>query len=228
MTSAAVDTQPGALAALVRRRLKEIKRSAADLADAIDLPHPFVDDLLDGTRPPPRPGRSDIYPKMTAFLRLARNQVIAVAQAERDAPGRARDPGAAAGTRELLLALCEPKTARLLERRARRDGAVALTDLCQRLLEVAQGTVLRLLDDQVALRLAAAERSISYAEMRLRVIEFLDTTVYTVGEADVNAYLRPCIGQWDVDLDTGVLRVVLRSHPPRGRRSKPLRSSGAA
>ena len=210
----------GTLGELVRRRLKEIKRSSEDLAEAVELPTEYIDELIDGSRRPPLPGRTDIYPKMTSFLRLGRNDVITRALAERGAqtPGTATP---AAPVRELLMAMCQPVTAKKLEQRRARKGSAELAGLLQRLLDVAQGSVRRLLDDPITLRLGAAERGSTYQAMRLEVLDFLDTSAGSLTAAHLTQFLRPRVESWDVDLETNVLRVKLRTHSPRDRRPRP-------
>ncbi|HWP38345.1 MAG TPA: hypothetical protein VNL18_12410, partial [Gemmatimonadales bacterium] len=160
------------LGELLQRRLREIERSPQELADATDLPADYVLGLIAGHRRPPLPGRTDLYDRMTRFLRLGRNDLAACARAERGAPAApAAQPSAR--IRRLLLQSCEPDTARELERRARReDGEVTL--LFERLLGVAQGAARRVLEDQIALRIAATENGTDYRVLRLRVLEFLD------------------------------------------------------
>jgi hypothetical protein len=204
---------------LVRQRLREIKRSAEELADAIEVPRHYVDDLISGSRRPPLPERTDIYAKMTSFLRLGRGEVVTRARAERGEDA-ARLNGPHATVRSLLLALCEAETARNLERRRARRGEIELAGFIQRLLEVAQGAVRRTLDDPIGLRLAAAERGSTYLDLRCRVLDFLDTRADDLTVADVDEYLRPRITSWNVDLETGVLRVVLR---PQGQRDRPAK-----
>jgi len=209
----------GTVGDLVRQRLKEIKRSAEELADAIDVPQHHVDDLISGSRRPPLPERTDIYAKMTSFLRLARGEVVNRARAE-----RGEDPAGVSGphatVRGLLLTLCEAETARQLERRRARRGEVELAGFIQRVLEVAQGAVRRTLDDPIGLRLAAAERGTTYLDLRCRVLDFLDTTADDLTVADVDEFLRPRITSWNVEMETGVLRVVLR---PQGQRERPMK-----
>jgi hypothetical protein len=215
MTAAPSSKPPGSVGELVRRRLREIKRSPAELAAAVAVPEQYIDDLIAGSRRPPLPGKTDIYAKMTSFLRLRRNDVTACAVAERAAAAPGGGPGAQ--VRSLLLDLCAPGTARALgQRRGRRSGA-ELTGILQRLLDVAQGAVRRQLDDPTGIRLAAAERGSSYVDMRLKVLEFMDATADTLTPEDLVEFLRPRITSWDVNLDTGVLRVVLRAAGPRGR-----------
>jgi hypothetical protein len=85
---------------------------------------------------------------------------------------------------------------------------------------VAQGAVRRTLDDQIAVRLAAAERGSTYVDMRFKVLEFLDVTADALTAEDLAEFLRPRISRWDVDLETGVLRVVMRAHGPREKTAK--------
>jgi hypothetical protein len=152
---------------------------------------------------------------MTRFLRLGRNDLVTCARAERARPAGAKAPAPDPAAAKLLLDLCEPTTAREIARRRTRRGDTEFADLVQRLLDVAQGAVRRLLDDPVALRIAAVHRGIAYIDMRLLVLEFLDATPDTVTAADLAEFVRPRIATWDVDLETGVLRVVLKAHEPR-------------
>lgn len=220
MTSSSPPKPRDTVAALLRRRLREIKRSPEELAEAVEVPARYIDDLMSGSRRPPLPGRTDIYEKMTSFLRLGRNDVVACAHAERaSAGGKASGPGS--NVRGLLLELCEPKTARQLERRRARHGGTELVGLIQRLLDVVQGAVRRALDDQIGLRLQAAERGSTYVDMRFRILEFLDVTPDTLTAEDLSEFLHPRIARWDVDLETGVLRVVMRPQGYRDRSRKP-------
>lgn len=192
---------------LVRRRLQEISRTAEDLAEAVEVPLEYIEEVIAGTRLP-APGRSDIYERITAFLRLGRNDLLNCVPPE-GTPGRVSGPGPQ--VRRLLLALCEPKTAEALERRRAQHGGAEMMGLCRRLLDVAQGAVRRVLDDHIQLRLAAAECGRTYPDMRLKVLDFLDATPATLTVTALNEFLAPRISRWDVELETGVLRVVLRT-----------------
>jgi hypothetical protein len=201
-----------------------MERSPEELADAADLPADYVLSLIAGHRRPPLPGRTDLYDRMTRFLRLGRNDLAACARAQRSAPGSpAAQPSAR--IRRLLLQSCEPGTARELERCARReDGEVAR--VFERLLGVAQGAARRGLEDQVALRIAATANGTDYRMLRLRVLEFLDATPDTLTVNDFADFVQPRIAQWDVDLETGVLRVVLKPQvPARPSRRRPATRS---
>jgi hypothetical protein len=203
---------------LVRSRLREINRSVDELAEAVEVPREYIDEVIAGVRQPV-PGRSDVYERMVSFLRVGRNDLLNCLPTEH-APARPSGPGPE--VRRLLLALCEPKTAEALERRRAEHGGGELAGLCGRLLEVAQGAVRRMFDDHVQLRLAAAQSGRSYPDMRLEVLHFLDATPGTLTPKALNQFLAPHIAAWDVDLATGVLRVVLR---PADRRTPAKRRS---
>ena len=207
MTSSPPSRAPVTVGELVRRRLKEIKRSAAELAEAVEVPVEYIEEVIVGTRQP-MPGRTDVYERMTSFLRLGRNDLLNCVRAD---PSGASEASPGIQVRRMLLALCQPATAQKLEKRRTQKGSGELVDLTRRLLDVAQGAVRRVLDDHIQLRLVAAERGSSYAEMRLRVLDFLDATPGTLTTHALTEFLEPRIALWDVELETGVLRVVLRS-----------------
>jgi hypothetical protein len=202
---------------LLRRRLRETERSVEELAEAVQLPKEYIDDLIAGRRRPPLPGRTDLYERMTSFLRLSRNDLALCAEAERAAAAPTRRSGPKPGVRRLLLELCQPSTAEKLEARRAQNGNDELAGLIQRLLEVTQGAVRRMLNDQIGLRIAAQRDGRTYAAMRLQVLEFLDATPDTLTADDLAKFFQTRVRLWDVDLETGVLRVVLRSQEPRER-----------
>jgi hypothetical protein len=164
---------------------------------------------------------------MTSFLRLSRNDLVLCARAERADSAPTRPSGPKPNVLRLLLALCEPSTARELEERRAQHGNAELVGFVQRLLDVTQGAVRRMLDDRIGLRIAAKRSDGSYAAMRLQVLEFLDATPDILTAEDLAKFLQPRVALWDVDFETGVLRVVLRAQEPRERYRRP-RNGGPA
>lgn len=201
---------------MIRDRLKAVERSPAELAEAVEVPIEYVEDLMSGRRRPPRPERTDLYDRMTSFLQLSRNDLATCAKLEREATAPAKIPAPKPTVRKALLDLCDPKTAKKLEQRRSKNGHAELSEFFQRLLDVTQSTVRRLLTDQISLRIAAQGSPSSYAAMRLQVLEFLDTTPDTLTIDDLTKFLRPRVASWDVDWDTGALKVVLHSSNPDG------------
>jgi hypothetical protein len=204
-------------------------RTVGDLAAALEVPPEYIEEVISGVRQPVL-GRTDIYERMTSFLRFGRNDLANCLPTEGETTTRVNGPGSQ--VRQLLLALCETKTAEQLEQRRARHGGVELAGLCRRLLDIAQGAVRRMLDDTAQLRLAAVACGRSYPAMRLHVLDFLDATPSTVTTGALNEFLAPRIARWDVELETGVLRVVMRTSDRRrmlkgrGLASPPVFSPG--
>ena len=75
MAAATPLKRPIKVSQLMRRRLKELQRTPRELAEAVQVPETYIADLLAGRRRPPAPGRTDVYDRMTKFLRLHRNDL---------------------------------------------------------------------------------------------------------------------------------------------------------
>lgn len=224
MVAAGSMQHPPRVSELISRRLKELQRTPGELAEAVQVPESYITDLLAGRRRLPVLGRTDVYDRMTKFLRLPRNELSTSARAEPAAavgPNRRPDQK----VKKLLLELCEPNRARTLSRRlADRKGNPALEMLiAQRLLEVAQGFVRRQLDDEVGVRVAANREGCTHSEMRMRLIDFLDVTADSLTVTDHEVYVRPRIASWDIDLETHAMKIVLRSREPEPRQQRALR-----
>src|SRR2546425_7831034 len=161
---------------LVRRRLRELKRTPRELAEAVQVSEDYIVDIVAGRRRPPAPGRIDLYAPMARFLRLHRNDLPTCARVERSAErgGRRRpDPG----VWKLVLELCEPAKARVLARHlAKPDGPALEHLIVGRLLEVAQGFLNRLLEDEVGMRVAATREGRSYLDMGMRLVGVPDAS----------------------------------------------------
>lgn len=207
-------TRPIKVGDLVRRRLRELGRTQEELAAALDLPEVYVADLVAGRRRPPAVAQTDLYDGMTRFLRLHRNDLLLCARAERgeEVMDRRR---AGRRVRELLFALCEPSRARVIARRIARPGGGELEHvIVDRLLAVAKGFARRQLEDEFGVRVAARRAGLRPAELRLQLIDFLDTTATTLTPEDVVDFVQPRLSAWDIDLETRAMRIVLRSAEP--------------
>ena len=204
---------------LLTQRLTALEQTSQALAEAAEVPTQYIDDLLAGKRQPPLPGRSDLYDRMASFLKIALSDLEACATFERGDPSALKPRAPKPAIRRILLDLCDPKTAQQLEARRAKHGPAELVGLMQRVLGVVQREVRRSLTDRVGLRLQARHSGKTYEAARLEVLEFLDTTSATLTVADVSKFVKPRIARWDIDVDTGVLRVVMQGQEPaRGPR----------
>src|SRR2546422_3564426 len=74
MPAAAPLKNPVPVGQLVRRRLRELKRTSRELAEAVKVTESYIAELVAGRRRPPAPG-SDLYAPMGKFLQLHRNDL---------------------------------------------------------------------------------------------------------------------------------------------------------
>src|SRR3989440_2799329 len=95
---------------LLRRRLRELKRTPRELAEAVQVSEDYMADLVAGRRRPPAPGRSDLYTPMTQFLRLHPDDLPTRARAERASAAAGARPDPRAGRPRL--GVCAPGRAR--------------------------------------------------------------------------------------------------------------------
>src|SRR2546422_1261658 len=154
---------------LLRRRLRELKRTPREVAEAVQVTEDYMADLVSGRRRPPAPGRSDLYAPMTKFLRLHRNDLPTCARAERAAAEAAGRPDPEVCRQ--VLELCAPERQRVLQRRgAPPEGAELERGIVRRLLLVAQGFVDRQLEGEGGVRMAAGREGWTHPHARLRLL----------------------------------------------------------
>jgi hypothetical protein len=78
----------------------------------------------------------------------------------------------------------------------------------QKLLDVAQGVAKEKLQSEEWLRLMARLSDRSYEQVRVSILEFLDTDVFNVSVENCISFLDPIIDSWDIDLKTFGMGVV--------------------
>jgi transcriptional regulator with XRE-family HTH domain len=199
---------------LIRHRLKELGIEQRDLAVAAEVTESYISQLITGKRTPPAPERSDIYPRMETFLKLPAGQLATLADVQRrDALKRklADPPGPLFGAvRELLLRKCDRGKAPMLRTMFAKEPFGALERLVtQKLLDVVKRVTREELDDENWLRQVARLTGRSYEEMRVVVIEFLETDLFNVSGDNCITFLDPLVESWDIDLATFGMEIVL-------------------
>ena len=214
--------KPIELRLLLNKRLAELEQTSEALAEAAEVPIAYSENLLSGNRPPLRPGRSDLYDRMASFLKIALSDIEACAKFELPDPSTSKPRMPKPAIRSVFLDLCDPKSARQLEARRAKNGPAELIGFIQRVLDVVHREVRRSLADRVGLRLQARHSGKAYEVARGEVLEFLDATAATLTATEVSKFVQPRIAKWDIDVETGVLRVVMRGQEPAGRRPRPL------
>src|SRR5208282_4388481 len=112
--------------------------------------------------------------------------------------------------RELILRKCDPDREREIRRIFEKEPFGELERLVtQKLLDVAQSVAKEELRSAEWLRLMAQVSGRSYEQIRVAILEFLDTDVFNVPVENCVAFLDPMIDSWDIDVKTFCMEVAL-------------------
>ena len=199
---------------VIRERLKEFGLEQRDLARAAQVTESYISQLLTRRKSPPAPSRTDIYDKMDKFLKLPKGELARLATAQRR-EGLKRELGEGAGAlfgevREVILRKCQADTAPHVRAIFHTQPFGELERLVTgKLLDVVKGVAKQELENEHWLRVVAEPGGHSYQEMRVIVLEFLDTDIYHLSREDCVTFLDPMIESWDIDLRTFALDIVL-------------------
>jgi hypothetical protein len=110
----------------------------------------------------------------------------------------------------LALRKCEPAKRKQIRRIFEKEPFGELERLVtQKLLDVAKRVVREELESENWLRLVARLSGKSYVQMRVMILEFLDTDVFHVSMENCISFLEPLIESWDIDLETFGVEIVL-------------------
>jgi transcriptional regulator with XRE-family HTH domain len=199
---------------VIKQRLEEFGLEQRDLARAAQVTESYISQLLTRRKAPPAPGRTDIYEKMDKFLKLPSGELARLAAVQRT-EGLKRELGEEPAplfreVRELILRKChpdkEPQVRAIFEKQPFGELERLVT---QQLLGVVKGVAKAELENEYWLRMVAELGGRSYQEMRVIVLEFLDTDIFHLSRENCVAFLDPLIESWDIDLATFALDIVL-------------------
>ncbi|MGA2435080.1 MAG: XRE family transcriptional regulator [Bryobacteraceae bacterium] len=194
--------------------MSELGLDQRDLAAATQVTESYISQLLTRKKAPPAPGRTDIYDRMSEFLKLAAGELSRLAEIQRqeELKKRVAEPPRPLfeECRELILRKCEPESQKDIRGIFEKEPFGELERLVtQKLLDVAQGVAKDELGSEEWLRLMAQLSGRSYEQMRVAILEFLDTDVFSISVESCVSFLDPMVDSWDIDLKTFGLEVVL-------------------
>ena len=113
-------------------------------------------------------------------------------------------------TRELILRKCVPARQQQIRAIFERQPFGELERLVtQTLLDVIRRVARVELDNEAWLHEVADLSDKSYAQMRVIILEFLDTDIFDISSADCISFLNPLLARWDIDLSTFDMEIVL-------------------
>ena len=199
---------------LIKQRLVEMGLEQKDLASAAEVTESYVSQVLTRKKLPPAPDRTDIYEKMAKFLKLPSDRLAKVAALQRteELKRNLADPPAPLfkEVRELILRKCVPDREKQIRAILEKQPFGELERLVtQKLLDVVKRVAKEELNSENGLHLIARLTGRSYEQVRVNLLEFLDTDVFNLSPQNCVSFLDPLIETWDVDLATFSMEVVL-------------------
>ena len=199
---------------VIRERLARLGLEQKDLAAAAEVTESYISQLLTRKKLPPAPDRTDIYEKMGKFLKLSSGKLAKLAELQRRAELKKgfEDPPTPLleEVRELVLRKCTPEKQQEIRAIFERQPFGELERLVtQKLLDVLKRIAREELKNEKWLGSVARVSGRSYKQMRVMILEFLDTDVFHVSLENCVSFLDPLIDSWDIDLATFSMNVVL-------------------
>jgi transcriptional regulator with XRE-family HTH domain len=199
---------------VIRHRLKELGFDQKDLAAAAQVTESYISQLLARKKAPPAPGRTDIYEKIGKFLRLPSGELSKLADLQRqeELKKKVAEPPRPLfkECRDLIVRKCEPKRQKQIRRIFEKEPFGELERLVtQKVLDLAKRVAKEELKSENWLHLVARLSDRSYEQMRVMILEFLDTDVFNVSVENCVSFLDPLIESWDIDLETFGVEIVL-------------------
>lgn len=199
---------------VIRHRLKDLGLEQKDLAAAAQVTESYISQLLARKKAPPAPGRTDIYDRIGSFLGLPKGELSRLADLQRreDLKKKVADPPEPLfkAFRELVLRKCEAAKQLQMREVFEKEPFGALERLItQKLLDVAKRVAKEQLESEKWLPLAARLSGQGYEQMRVTILEFLDTDVFHVSAENCICFLDPLIESWDIDPETFGIEIVL-------------------
>jgi DNA-directed RNA polymerase subunit F len=209
----------------IKQRLDELGLEQKDLAAAAEVTESYISQLLTRKKSPPAPDRTDIYGKMGKFLKLPGSKLSKLADHQRkeELKRSLADPPTPLlkEARALILRKCAPDKEKEIRAIFEKQPFGELERLViQKLLDVSKRVAKEELESENWLHLVARLSGRSYEEMRVTVLEFLDTDVFNLSPENCISFLEPLIESWDIDLATFAMEIVLNRRLVQGHARK--------
>ena len=198
----------------VKERMEKLGLEQKDLAAGAEVTESYISQLLTRRKAPPAPERTDIYSRLEKSLKLPRGRLSSLAELQRKEELKRRivEPPAPLfkEVRRLILRKCDPD---------KRDQVGAIFEkqpfgelerlITQKVLDVAKRLADQELHREEWLHLFARLSRRKYEDVRVSILEFLDTDVFHVSDENCIAFLDPMIESWDVDFATFGIEIIL-------------------
>lgn len=199
---------------VIKQRLEELGLEQRDLAAAAQVTESYISQLLNRKKAPPATDRTDLYERINAFLKFPKGRLSTLVAAQRAEELKRKlvvQPSALFNeVRELVIRKCKANKQSAVRDIFEKQAFGELERLVtQKLLDVTRKIAREELQNESWLRSVAKLRQSSYEEMRVAILEFLDTDMFSVSPQHFRRFLDPMIESWDVDLKTLAIEIEL-------------------
>ncbi len=199
---------------VIKQRMVELGLEQKDLAASAEVTESYISQLLTRKKAPPAPERTDIYSKLEKSLKLPDGRLSRLAELQRKEEFKRRvvDPPAPLfkEVRELILRKCAPDKVEQIRANFEKQPFGELERLVtQKLLDVVQTLAKEELGNESWLHRFARLSDRRYEEVRVAILEFLDTDVFHVSDENCVSFLDPMIESWDIDFATFGIEIIL-------------------
>jgi hypothetical protein len=114
--------------------------------------------------------------------------------------------------RELILRKCAPNKEKQIRAIFEKQPFGELERLVtQKIMDVVKRVATKELESEDWLREVARLSNRDYEQMRVNILEFLDTDIFHVSIENCVSFLEPMIESWDIDLETFGMEIVLNN-----------------
>lgn len=199
---------------VIKQRLEELGLEQKDLAAAAGVTDSYISQLLNRKKLPPAPERTDVYGKIGKFLNLPAGNLAELAEHHRKDQLRrslAEPPAPLLKElRELILRKCaqdKQTEVRVIFEKGPFGELERL--VTQRLLDVVKRVAKEELENEGWLKSVAKLNGRSYEEMRVSILEFLDTDIFNLSVQNCLSFIEPLIASWSIDLANFGMEIVL-------------------
>ena len=213
------------VALVIRQRLEQLELDQRDLANAAQVTESYVSQLLGGKKAPPAPSRTDIYDKMEQLLRLPDGELARMADLQRAEEFKRKLGDSPTPlfkeVRQLILRKCTPEKEEQVRAIFEKQPFGELERLItQKVLDVVKGVAEQELENESWLRTVARLSNLSYEQMRVTTLEFLEADVFSLSVENCTAFLDPLLESWDIDLATFSMEIALNHRVAPGEPKK--------
>jgi transcriptional regulator with XRE-family HTH domain len=201
------------LALFIKSRLEELGLEQKDLAASAQVTESYISQLLARKKVPPLAGRTEIYARMSRFLKLPEGELSKLADLQRRERlkkilGEQLRP-LHAQCRELLLTKCASGRRKEVRVIFERESFGELERLVtQKFIAIAKTLAKDQLGTEERVRVLAELSGRSRRQIRAERFAFLDSDPFNISDEVCASFLGKLIEWWDVDLKTFRMDVI--------------------